>query len=227
MAHRRFLDEDMNRVFPGDREDDARERRLAARLVTETEGMPALSIHTTHATPEPVAFVTDGHPRALALADALPVPHVVNERPVVEGAFSSRPATVTVEVGKPERHDATRKAVSIVRSFLRLTDVIDEPAEDHVPTGFYTITDAERKPRDAESPDLLAENFERVDAGESYARAGGETLVADEPFVPVLMSEAGYPDIFGYRGHRVADSLDGARKAWLSPAESARARTGD
>lgn len=215
VAHRRYLDEDMNRAFPGDPGGDSRESRLAAGLVAATAGVPTLSIHTTCATADPVAFVTSGHSRALDVVDRLPIERVVNERPVVDSAFSSVDGVVSVEVGKPERQDATANAVRIVEAFLRVTDVVDGRADAGADTEYFTSDDTLDKPPDADSYELLVENFEQVEAGTPYARADGETLVADEPFVPILVSESGYDGIFGYRGYRTAGSLDGARDAWL------------
>lgn len=215
VAHRRYLDEDMNRVFPGDPDADTRERRLAAQLVTATAGLPTLSIHTTHATPDPVAFVTSGNLRALEIADQLPLEYVVNEQPVVDNAFSSTDGLISVEAGKPEQHSATEKAVQIIETFLRITNVVDGPAETDSITEYFTTNDTVEKPSNADSCELLVENFEQVNAGTAYAKTEEEKLVADESFVPILVSEIGYDGIFGYEGHKVAESLDGARDAWI------------
>ncbi len=214
-AHRRGLDADMNRMFPGDRDADERERRLAAELVAETEGCTVLSMHTTRATPEPVAFVTSGHPRALDVVSRLSIDHVVNERPVVDSAFSSVEGVVSVEVGHPEKQDAIGRAERLIRAFLRVEGAVDGSPPPVDEQTYYTTYGTVEKPPDADSYELLVGNFEQVEAGTTYARADGEPLVADEAFVPVLVSEFGYDDIFGYRGRWVADSLDGARDAWL------------
>ena len=215
VAHRRYLDEDMNRVFPGDSNGDSREQRLAAQLVADTAGLPTLSIHTTHATPDPVAFITSGNPRALEIADRLPVEYVVNEQPIVDTAFSSADGVVSIEAGKPEQHNATEKAASIIGAFLRITNAVDGPTETDQNTEYFTSNDTLEKPPDADSYELLVENFERVEAGSPYAETDGETLVADESFVPILVSETGYDGMFGYKGRRVGESLDAARDAWL------------
>lgn len=214
VAHRRYLDVDMNRVFPGDLDADDRERRLAAQLVAETDDCTVLSLHTTQATSDPVAFVTSGHPRALEVVSQLPLDYVVNERPTVDSAFSST-GVVSVEVGKPEKHDATAKAEEIIRSFLRVEGVDDEPASTTASPEYFTTDGTIEKPRSHDSYELLVENFEQVEEGTAYAKADGETLVADESFVPILISETGYDDIFGFKGYKTADSLDGARGAWL------------
>ena len=215
VAHRRFLDEDMNRVFPGDPDADSRERRLAAQLVTETAGLPTLSIHTTHATTDPVAFITSDNPRALEIADELPIRYVVNEQPVVDSAFSSTDGVISVEAGKPEQHSATEKAVRIIEAFLRITGIVDGLAETRSNTEYFVSNDTVEKPASADSYELLVENFEQVEAGTAYAKTEEETLVADESFVPILMSETGYDEMFGYKGRKISDSLDDARDMWI------------
>jgi len=215
-CHRRYLDVDMNRVFPGDRDAEDRERRLAAQVVAATADCETLSIHTTHATPEPVAFVSRDDPRALDLAASLPVSHVVDQSPVVDGAFSSQPATVSVEAGKVEQPNAVGKATMIVRAFLAARGALSTSPPVHAPeTTYYELVDQVRKPPGDDSHQLLARNFERVTAGEAYANTADGPIVADESFVPILMSRSGYPEIFGYRGREVGTSIEEAKAAWV------------
>ncbi|WP_336036439.1 succinylglutamate desuccinylase/aspartoacylase domain-containing protein [Halobacterium yunchengense] len=218
VAHRRYLDADMNRVFPGDPDAGERERRLAAQLGEAVDGSLALSMHATHSSAEPLAFVSGDHPAAQAAAARLPLEHVVNHDPAVDGAFTSCERVVSVEVGRQLTEDATQNATKLVRAFLRLTDALPDDPKTGSPA-FYTMRDAVEKPAGEDDVGLLVDNFERVDAGTAYAATPDEEYVADDPFYPVLMSETGYEDIFGYRGERVADSLAAAREAWGTPPE--------
>lgn len=68
------------------------------------------------------------------------------------------------------------------------------------------------KPPDVTS-ELHVENFEAVPEGTTWATAGGEEFIADRAFVPILMSECGYAELFGYRGTRLEDSPVAARRA--------------
>jgi len=83
----------------------------------------------------------------------------------------------------------------------------DAPPARAVP--LYELGAAIEKP--AGDPRTFARNFEEVAAGERFAAAGEVDLVADAPFVPVLLSPDGYDDIFGYRATRVGtlDPLPG------------------
>ena len=216
IADRRYLDADMNRVFPGDPEADDRERRLAAQLAEATADCDTISIHTTHATPEPVAFVSEGDTRALDLVSELPISYVVNESPVVDGAFSSTGEVVSIEAGKVDQPNSVAKAEMLIRAFLDDGNAVSGEPPMHAPdTTYFEIYDKVEKPSGDESYELLAQNFERVKSGEAYAKSKEGTLIADETFVPVLMSQSGYSSIFGYRGRKVGESVEAAKEAWL------------
>jgi hypothetical protein len=86
-------------------------------------------------------------------------------------------------------------------------------------TQYFEIYDTIEKPAWDDSCALLARNFEMVEAGEAYARSDEEALVADEGFVPVLLSQSGYSDSFGSRGRRVGTTVAEAEAAWLDGAE--------
>ena len=62
-------------------------------------------------------------------------------------------------------------------------------------------------------PDV--ENFERVPEGAIYATVDREDLTADEPFWPIVMSEDGSEDIFGYRGLKIGESLEDEKGTWI------------
>jgi len=218
-AGRRYLDTDLNRAFPGDRDGDAREERLAAALLDVVGDTPTLSLHSTHSQPEPMALVSRGQPAAVDVAADLPAPYVV-ETGAAGGTLTAHGTVVTVEAGCQHSEAAADTATEFVRAFLRLFDVLpgDPPAAD---PDFYAMDEPVGKPPDAPDGaacrdvfDLRAANFEPVASGETWATVDGEPLVADEPFVPILMSECGYRDIFGYRGHFVGDSVGDARRAW-------------
>jgi len=56
---------------------------------------------------------------------------------------------------------------------------------------------------EADEYEVCAENFTEVVAGEQFASADGEAVVAKEEFHPVLVSADGYDDVFGYTGELV------------------------
>lgn len=209
-ADQRFLDTDMNRAFPGDPDGNTREARLAAQLCEITADLPTLSLHSTHAQPEPIALAALDRDIA-ELAAQLPVQAVVDETTLIDGSYTDCSPVVTVEVGIQQSQRAHETALTQARAFLTAAGAYDDSIPDSEPE-FYRL-DAEIEKPAAEEYELLAENFKQVSAGEEFATAGGDSLVASESFVPILASECGYDDVFGYRGTHLGSTLDAARES--------------
>lgn len=204
-AGERYLDTDLNRVFPGDPTGN-REERIAADMCQVVDSVTTLSIHDTHSHPASFALVHRSQPREYEVAAELPVEHVVDHSGVNEGTITSCGLVVELEVGPQSTDDAAADAVRQARWFLQRVDALpgDPPATSQE---FFQMTKRVPKPP-GESFELFVENFERVAAGTVYARVGERELVAEEPFYPILMSECGYEEIFGYEGRLLGTSLD-------------------
>ena len=93
------------------------------------------------------------------------------------------------------------------RAFLRRVDALpgEPPAAD---SDYFHMAGPVPKPPGSIS-ELSVEDFEYVLEGSVYAMVDGQDQIADEPFYPILMSEDGYPDIFGYKENRIVESLKG------------------
>lgn len=166
-AGERYLDKDLNRVFPGDPDSSDREERLAARLCAATDGLPTLSIHSTHSHSEPIALASPEYPEAFRLAAQLPTPYVVDETPAVDGAFTACSTIVTLEAGCQHTDEAAATAERQARAFLAVTGALDTPAPAADPS-FYRMDIPVEKPP-AESYSLQVANFEPVSEGVVYA----------------------------------------------------------
>ncbi len=205
----RYVDEDLNRSFPGDPNAETHEGRLAARLSAELAGCTTLALHSTRSHPEPFAVVDERTPLADRLVPRLPVVSLVETGTRVEGRiFASVPRTIEVECGRQETPDAAENAEELVEAFLAATGVTDESPvgdgdrTDGEPLPVFRLRERIPKPPASEYA-VTGRNFERVERGEAFARADDEMLSADEPFYPVLLSADGYENAFGYVADRV------------------------
>jgi hypothetical protein len=192
----RYLDEDLNRAFPGDPDGDTRESRLAADLLAELDGTPVLDLHATVSQADPFALVHDLTPTTARLARATGVDRVVDVSYVAGGLISHVPG-VAVECGLKGTDEAAATASVILESVLACTGVTDGDCRESDPEVFEIFSVVE-----GGDWEFLGTNFERVDEGERYARGDDGDLRAEEPFYPVLMSTDGYEDILGYRARR-------------------------
>jgi predicted deacylase len=204
----RYLEEDLNRAFPGDPNADTHERRLAHDLAREVRGCTTLAIHSTQSFGDPFGVVNSVDPVSRDIAPKLPIVALIETDERTEGRLIEYPHVVEVEAGFQGSEAAAANAYELTRAFLVATGVlaadteeVTEPASD-VPV--YRLRDPVPKPAASEY-EVFATNFERVAEGEAFAAADGETLTAAEPFYPVLMSPYGYENQFGYAATKVGD----------------------
>ena len=211
-AGKRYLDSDLNRVFPGDPDGD-REERIAARLCELVGGCTTLSLHGTEAEPTPFALIHSAQEREFDLAARLPVPHVVDHWGINERTITTCGLSVEIELASEDSEEAAASAEHQARTFLKRVDAMPGEPPDADPD-FFHMYEPVPKPSGTRY-ELHVENFERVPAGTAYASVDGEDLIADEAFRPILMSERGFPDIFGYKGRRIGESLEEVEETWL------------
>jgi len=205
----RYVESDLNRAFPGSREADTHEGRLAHELLTEIRGCEILSLHSTRSYPAPFALVDEMDGHAGSICPYLSVEAAVETSQYSEGRLISYPDVVELECGLQRSAAAAENAKSLVREFLVATGVLTGDAEPprHHPLSVFRLD--QRIPKGAaERYVVFVENFERVAEGETFAAADGEPLVADRPFYPILLSAYGYENVFGYAGDLVG-RLDG------------------
>ncbi|WP_255190627.1 succinylglutamate desuccinylase/aspartoacylase domain-containing protein [Natronobeatus ordinarius] len=197
----RYVDEDLNRAFPGDLDADSHEGRLAFDLTRELEGCLTFSMHSTQSHADPFAVVDDVTDVARTVCAQLPVTSLVETGDFVEGRPFTAVETIEVECGLQGSRKAAENADRLTRAFLTAVGALPGDTVGRT-LPVFRLVDRIPKTR-ADSYEVFVENFERVDPGEPYAAADGARQVADEPFYPVLMSSYGYRDVFGYAAKKV------------------------
>ncbi|WP_222918868.1 succinylglutamate desuccinylase/aspartoacylase family protein [Natrinema sp. SYSU A 869] len=197
----RFIDEDLNRAFPGNSDAKTHEGQLAAELISELEGCLTFSMHSTQSHADPFAIVNGVSETATDIVPQLPVAAMVETSNFAEGRLFSAVDTVEVECGLQGSETAAQNADRLTRAFLTVVDAL--PGDTvHRELPVYRLTDVIRK-NQADTYEVFVENFTEVEEGAPFAAADGNEQVADEPFYPVLMSSNGYRDVFGYAAEKL------------------------
>lgn len=106
---------------------------------------------------------------------------------------------VAVEVDGTVTQRGTETAYGVTVGFLAGYELLDAPTRRSDPV-VYRVYD--EVPKRREGFEIRARNFERVAEGEVFARRGRETVRAGDTFYPVLVSEGGYDEIYGFRAVR-------------------------
>ncbi|MFC3476771.1 M14 family metallopeptidase [Halobacterium litoreum] len=223
-AGERYVDADLNRAFTDDVPADAHERELARDLADEVRGCTVLSIHSTQSHADPFAIASGLDDPVPEVVPNLPVTALVDTQEFGDGRLFAADADILeVEAGLQGTETAAENAYRLAREFLVATDAIPgDTVEREVPV--FQMGASIRKPP-ADEYEVFVENFERVEAGQTFAAADGEELVAEESFYPVLLSPYGYADQFGYRGDRtglLVQSSDGENSTSVRSRSSAQ-----
>ena len=197
----RFLDEDLNRAFPGDPDAKTHEKQLAHRLTEELSGCLTFSMHSTQSHGDPFAIVNGVSDTACDVVPQLPVTAMVETSQFAEGRLFSEIETIEVECGLQGSETAAQNADRLTRAFLTAVGALPgDTMRRELPV--FRLTGVIDK-QAADSYEVFAENFTEVVAGETFAAADGDEQVAEESFYPVLMSSYGYRDVFGYAAEKV------------------------
>lgn len=215
----RYVDEDLNRAFPGDPQGETHESRLAHRLRAQLQDCVTLSMHSTQSHATPFAIVREVDALARAVCPHLSITAVVESAGFSEGRLIDHAEVIEVECGLQGSRAAADNAFQLVREFLGAVGALRNPVSRSDRSSGPAVADAppdgdrpgvpvlrlvERIPKvDGIEHEVFVDNFERVDAGEPYAATDGEPLVATEPFYPVLLSPYGYENQFGYAAEPV------------------------
>jgi len=193
----RYIDCDLNRNFPGDKESSKHEEKLAAEILEEVKGLEILSLHSTKSYSNPFA--------AQSILDKEDI-EMIKDTGVRLVSFMENPINclgeyskaVTVECGFQGSDNAAKNGYRVLINFLAANNVIDVEYRRSEPDMFKVFETIEK-------PDyeFTAANFQKVQKGEVYARRNGEELVAKEDFYPVLMSTNGYDTILGHKAKKI------------------------
>ncbi|SFG34624.1 Succinylglutamate desuccinylase / Aspartoacylase family protein [Halopelagius inordinatus] len=213
-ANVRYLEEDLNRVFPGDPNADSHERRLAHDLLREVRGCTTLSLHSTQSYGKPFALVDTVGAVSRSICPFLPIEELVETAEFVGGRLIDHAHTIDVECGLQGTDEAAENAYWLVRAFLAATGVLAAPLEEGTEAplslerrgadevAVYRML--ERIPKEpASTYEVFVDNFELVSEGDRFAAADDREFTADRDFYPVLLSAYGYEDVFGFAADKV------------------------
>lgn len=200
-ASTRYIDTDLNRVIPGDPTSDKLEERLAHRLVSEVADCATLGVHSTVSYDKVTGLVDSIEDLSKSVLASMSLQTIIVTPNLSDGRCTSLPGFVDIEAGIQGSQEAADNAYRSLLEFLALNGVIEHEFEP-TPSNIYELYEVvEKEPGSAYQ--FLGENFCQVAAGETFGYSDEDPIVADEAFWPVLMSENGHDEIFGYKARKL------------------------
>lgn len=153
----RFLDKDLNRCFPGDKESDHHEEVLAARLMNKLKGLKYLVIHFTESFEEMFCLV-NGIEEDLVSAPG--VRKAVDVKPLNKNSIERYIDAVLVETGSIGSRKAEENSCKTNINFLSYFSAINKETDNERTEVFqmYDVIEGDYQ--------FLAENLQKLEIGE-------------------------------------------------------------
>jgi predicted deacylase len=197
----RYIDTDLNRSIPGDPTSNKLEERLAHKLTEAVDDCATLGIHSTVSYEKVTGLVDTFETLSQTVLSDMSLQTIILTPNLADGRCTSLPGFVDIEAGKQGSKEAMENAYQSILEFLGLTGVIEYEV-DPTPTNIYELYDVVAKDHGS-AYQFVGENFREVAAGETFGYVDGEPIVADETFWPVLMSDNGHDEVFGYKSRKL------------------------
>lgn len=200
----RYVEGDLNRLFPGDPDSNIYEERLAHELWQEIRECVTLGFHATVSFDEPFGTLADLTPEKAKIMRALPLEHAVDFTGQVSGRSVNLPEFVNIEAGYQGSEAAAENAYDCLLAYLRSMDALPSEPTPTSTTHYQVHRSIKKRPETTYQ--VHVENFQRVSAGSTYATTETDNqLIAKTDFWPILMSASGHDTLLGYTADRTGE----------------------
>jgi len=202
---KRFIDQDLNRSFPG-KKNGNHEEKLAyniKKIISKVDFL--IDIHSTTTDVKSLAIITKFNKSILKLINYLNPKRVA----LMKNSFSKPSLTyyckagISLEYGKDKSKLVYKNSLNDILLILKKLEMIDVNLKKKKnKTDFYKISGSVKK----NSGFILNKdisNFNRIREGDIIATKGKKKIKAKKDFYPILFGDKAYKDIFGFSAKKV------------------------
>jgi len=201
---KRFIDQDLNRSFPG-KLDGNHEERLACELLPLVQAADiVIDIHSTTSGRLSSVIVTKLDEATLDIVRLINPKRVLLLSATENNALiSSAKVGIGFEYGKDQSIVTYRETLrGIMRILIGLGMTKGRFGRSEVKSEFYNVSDSFEK-TEGFILEKGIKNFKLVRKGEVIAKNKKELVLAPKDFYPVLFGNSTYEKIFGFMGERM------------------------
>ena len=202
LAHakkKRFIDDDLNRSFPGNKKGN-HEQRLAAVIYPLIKSADVvIDIHSTKSNLRDAVIVTKLNKKTKECIKAIGPKYLLWMRVTKGNALiSGAKIGIAFEYGKNNDKRVLQNTVRDIKKLLSYLKMIQEKTKTH-PVNTICL-DVHKSVSKEKGAKLLPKikNYKLIKAGSPYASLNGELICAIDDFYPVLFGGSSYKDIFGF-----------------------------
>ena len=196
---KRFIDQDLNRSFPGDVKGN-HEQRLAAKILPIIKSADiVIDIHSTTSGLKDALIVTRLNRKTRELVKVIGPKYLLFMRATKSNALMSEAKIgLAFEYGSNSDKAALREVIRGIKRLLSHLEMIEEKCPKSTEkTLWLDVYKMVAKPDKATLLKSI-KNYKLIRKGDKYASCNGLPIRSKEDFYPILFGENNYNDIFGF-----------------------------
>jgi len=201
--NKRYIDQDLNRSFPGKRNGDYEERRAFELSPIIKSADIVIDIHSTTSNIKDTLIVSKLNKEMLLCIKSIQPKYVIIMEKSKNSLISQAKIGISFEYGKDNSMIALKKIVLDIKKLLNHFGLIKAILpKNKTATKYFNVTSIVPKPKGYKLLNKI-KNYTLVKKGTAYATNKNKKLIADEDFYPILFGEKNYKNYFGFKGKYV------------------------
>lgn len=201
---KRFVDQDLNRSFPGKKYGNYETRRAYELSPIVKAANIVIDIHSTTSELKDAIIVTKLDRATRGCIEAIRPKYALVMRATKKSALISQAKIgIAFEYGKDNDPKAIRKTAADIKRLLQYRGVITGvPKKRTRITKFFDVIAEVPKPKGYV---LLkrVRNYALIKKGTTFAARGSDKLIAQKDFYPILFGQNNYETIFGFKAKTI------------------------
>jgi succinylglutamate desuccinylase len=202
---KRFIDQDLNRSFPG-KKNGNHEEKIAHKLLPMIRSADiVIDIHSTKSGLKDAIIVTKLNNKTLQCINAMQPKHVLVMSATKNNALISQAKIgIAFEYGKDNDPNVLKNIITDIKRLFCHIGIIHNMklSKRKRTTHYFNIISEVKKPKGYKLLNKI-KNYNLIRKGEIFATNGKEYLVAEKDFYPILFGNKNYKECFGFMGERM------------------------
>ena len=198
--NKRYIDQDLNRSFPGKKDGNYEEDRAFELTPIIKSADLVIDIHSTTSDVKDTLIVDRINKKTLECIESIQPKYVVIMKKSKGSLISQAKIGISFEYGKDNNIITLKKIIVDIKKLLNHFGLIKiKVLKNKLPTKYFDAGSIISKP---EGYKLIKKikNYTLVKQGSAYATSKNKKLIADEDFYPILFGEKNYKGYFGFKG---------------------------
>jgi len=202
---KRFIDQDLNRSFPGKKMSKKLEERIAFEIMQTIKSADyVIDIHSTSTDTQDVVIIKRRTKNIKKLLNIFkPSRVLLMPRSIGQRGFVNHCHGISFEYGAHNSPDTFNKTLRDIKRIMVNLDMLSgKKIKIKKYMNYYTVYEAEKKPKDFKM-NKDVNNFKLFKRGGVLGKVKNKKILAKENFYPVLFGAKAYEDIMGFKAKKV------------------------